>query len=322
MTVSIIIPVYNVEQHIEECLQSVAKQIFRGGLECIIVDDGCTDASMSIVERFVQNYEGNISFCIIHHDYNKGVSAARNTGIAAASFEYVYFLDSDDWINPDCIDLLAECAMKYPRVDLVQGSVHNAPRNLKISPDIQEYYDDRKEIAHFLLSGGMIPITVWNKLISNNFLKRNKKVRFMEGVFHEEVLFSYYLAQFVTSFAVVHVGTYHYRECRAGSITSRGEQHYWLVQQLKECLKDLPSTNKDIYLHWLFGNLLYLMSFQMTNVDANDVKDIYQALMSESRLLNKTLLLSLRFVPKRIRRIKMIYNTYLRLSLRCFETQQ
>lgn len=322
MTVSIIIPLYNVEQYIEECLRSVTNQTFRGGLECIIVDDCGTDASMAITENFVQTYEGDISFRIIHHEHNRGFCAARNTGLHEATGDYVYFLDPDDWINPDCIELLAECAMKHTDVDLVQGGVHNAPQRLTINPDVREYYTDRKEIAHLFLSDGLLPITAWNKLISSNFLKRNKKVRFKEGFLHEDLLFSYYLAQCVTSVAVLNAGTYHYREYRAGSITSRRESNYWLVQQLKECLKDLPSSNKGIFLHWLFSNLLYLMSFPMTNVNAKDVKYIYRGLMKESNFYNKILLWSLRVIPKRICRTKVIYDLYLKLAFHSSTTPQ
>lgn len=321
MIVSIIIPLYNVEQYIEDCLKSVTNQTFRGGLECIIVDDCGTDASLVIAERFVQDYVGHISFRIIHHECNRGFCAARNTGFDAATGDYVYFLDPDDWITPDCIDLLAECAMTHSGVDLVQGGVCNAPHKLKMSPDLREYYTDRREIAHLFLSDGLIPVTAWNKLISSDFLKRNRKVRFKEGFLHEDLLFSYYLAQCVTSVAVINSGTYHYREYRVGSITSRRESNYWLVQQLKECLKDLPSSNRDIYLHFIFGRLLYLMSFSLADVDANDLKYICHELMSESDFRNKMLLRSLRFVPKRLRRTKVIYNLYLKLAFRGIETK-
>ena len=101
--VSIIIPVYNVEPYIEECLLSVSSQTMTEGVECIIVDDCGKDNSMSIAERFIEEYIGKISFSIIHHGSNRGLSAARNTGIKAAKGEYVYFLDSDDTITADCI---------------------------------------------------------------------------------------------------------------------------------------------------------------------------------------------------------------------------
>lgn len=81
--VSIIIPVNNVSDYVEECLQSVAAQTYTA-IECIIVDDCGTDDSMQKVESFITNYQGPITFKILHHEHNRGLSAARNTGIDAA----------------------------------------------------------------------------------------------------------------------------------------------------------------------------------------------------------------------------------------------
>lgn len=323
MTVSVIIPVFNVEQYILECLRSVANQTFRGCLECIIVDDCGTDASMDIAESFVHTYEGPISFRIIHHECNKGLSAARNTGMDATSCDYVYFLDSDDWIEPNCIDLLVKYATKYAGVDLVQGGVYNPTHYLLIRPYVREYYDDRKEISQLLLSDGLlIPSTSWNKLISNEFLRRNTIARFKEGFFYEDSLFSYILAQCVTSIVVVNYGTYHYRELRLGSITSRGEQDYWNARLLMEYLANVPSINRGLFLNYIFSKVLYFMSFPVDNVNVRNVEDAYRVLLEEGNFEDKIILWSLRVIPKRIRRIKAVYHFYLKMAFRCPMIQQ
>ena len=84
ISISIIIPIYNVESFVAECLQSVAIQNYQGPIECILVDDCGTDKSIEIANSFIKNYKGDISFQLIHHDKNCGLSAARNTGINAA----------------------------------------------------------------------------------------------------------------------------------------------------------------------------------------------------------------------------------------------
>lgn len=123
-TISIIIPVYNVEEYIAECLQSVMQQTYTGKMECIIVDDCGTDRSIEIAEKAIEGYivasrkskiENPISFHILHHTHNRGLSAARNTGLEASSGEYVYFLDSDDFIDPGTIESLynAICSDDY-----------------------------------------------------------------------------------------------------------------------------------------------------------------------------------------------------------------
>ena len=89
--VSVIIPIYNVEDYIEECLVSVLNQTLKE-IEIICVDDGTKDSSMEIVERYAKEDDRIV---IIHRE-NGGLSAARNTGLEAATGEYVYFLDSDD----------------------------------------------------------------------------------------------------------------------------------------------------------------------------------------------------------------------------------
>ena len=110
--VSIIIPVYNVELYIAECLQSVMNQTYQGQLECIVVDDCGTDRSMEIVARMIAGYDGPIEFRVLHHEKNMGLSCARNTGIDAVTGDYVFFLDSDDWISYDCIDYLVSLVNK------------------------------------------------------------------------------------------------------------------------------------------------------------------------------------------------------------------
>ena len=83
MNISIIIPTYNVQDYIAKCLESIATQTYTDGVECLVIDDCGTDNSIAIAEQFIANYSGPISFQIIHHEQNKGVSAARNTGISS-----------------------------------------------------------------------------------------------------------------------------------------------------------------------------------------------------------------------------------------------
>ena len=110
--ISIIIPVYQVEAFIEECVQSVAQQTYRGSIECIIIDDCGKDKTMDIVNHFLKFYSGPIKFRVIRHERNQGVSAARNTGINAAKGDYLMLIDDDDFITPNCIDTLVECIQK------------------------------------------------------------------------------------------------------------------------------------------------------------------------------------------------------------------
>ena len=221
MKVSIIIPTYNVEAYIIDCLESITLQTFRGTLECIIVDDCGTDDSIALAESFIQHYQGNINFTLIHHQKNGGLSAARNTGLNEAKGEFVYFLDSDDYITPDCIESLVEVAKYFPKVEIVQGGIVNTKGTIIYDSTrfkTPQLLEDRKDIYSKLVFGEL-PVSSWNKLIRRDFLKENS-IDFYEGVIHEDVDFLYKLAAHVTSFALCPVITYCYRIQREGSILS------------------------------------------------------------------------------------------------------
>ena len=221
MDVSIIIPTYNVASYIIECLESVASQTYRGSLECIVVDDCGTDDSIALAESFIQHYQGNINFRILHREKNGGLSAARNTGLNEAKGEFVYFLDSDDYITPDCIESLVEVAKYFPKVEIVQGGIVNTKGTIIYDSTrfkTPQLLEDRKDIYSKLVFG-KLPVSSWNKLIRRDFLKENS-IDFYEGVIHEDVDFLYKLAAHVTSFALCPVITYCYRIQREGSILS------------------------------------------------------------------------------------------------------
>ena len=221
MKVSIIIPTYNVEAYIIDCLESITLQTFRGTLECIIVDDCGTDDSIALAESFIQHYQGNINFRILHREKNGGLSAARNTGLNEAKGEFVYFLDSDDYITPDCIESLVEVAKHFPKVEIVQGGIVNTKGTIIYDSTrfkTPQLLEDRKDIYSKLVFGEL-PVSSWNKLIRRDFLKENS-IDFYEGVIHEDVDFLYKLAAHVTSFALCPVITYCYRVQREGSILS------------------------------------------------------------------------------------------------------
>lgn len=119
--VSILIPVYDVQTYIAKCLESVASQTYGGQMECIIVDDCGYDDSIAIAEEFIAGYDGPISFRIIHHKNNRGLAAARNTGVAAAQGDFVFHLDGDDWIEPTAIELLIK-KQQDTDADIVSGN--------------------------------------------------------------------------------------------------------------------------------------------------------------------------------------------------------
>lgn len=216
MKISIIVPVYNVEQYIRECFESIVAQTYGGALECIFVDDCGQDRSVAVLEELVAAYTGAVSFSIVHHEHNGGLSAARNTGIRHATGDYLYFLDSDDAITPDCIQKLAALAGKYPGVDVVQGNQRTATEwfDLK-SKGLPPYTCSRKYLRMSYLLYGKIPMMAWNKLLRAG-LVRTHKIYFLEGIIHEDDVWTELLTRYVRSMAFCLDVTYLYRDNPVG----------------------------------------------------------------------------------------------------------
>lgn len=207
MKISIIIPVYNVENYIERCIRSVVSQRYAGQIECIIVDDKTPDNSFFIIEKIIKSYQGNIEFNIIHHDINLGLSAARNTGLKYATGEYVYFLDSDDQISPDCIDVLSKPLLnKHYDFVIANYKVDKEGHPVYVIPIESGEYN--KNIQRMFLLHQW-PSMAWNKLCNLNFIRKNK-LYFQEGLIHEDILWSFYLAIHTESLYVCKETTYVY----------------------------------------------------------------------------------------------------------------
>lgn len=221
LRVSIIIPVYNVEQYIEECLQSVANQTAGDLIECIIVDDKGTDESIKVAEAFIESYHGDVKFNIIYREENGGLSAARNTGIRAAQGEYLYFLDSDDYIIPTCIETLLTLADKHGGVDLLPALYIRESNDMQqfSRESFPEFSDDHRLIKRSLLDYDKIPVTAANRLIRRQMVIDNN-LWFKEGIIHEDNYWTFFLAKHVKRMAFSAEKLYFYRET-TGSITKK-----------------------------------------------------------------------------------------------------
>ena len=176
--VTIGMPVYNVEPYIEKCLLSVLNQTYQN-IEILVVDDLGTDNSMRIVEELQESHPRGGLIRIIHHDINKGIGEARNTAIRECKGKYLYFIDSDDYIESNAIQLLVEQAEKYD-TDVAIASHRRVA--LGTGEELPTYqYAERQQIqgkdafANFVCQDlrWHIAIVVWNILFSAEFLRKN-----------------------------------------------------------------------------------------------------------------------------------------------------
>lgn len=218
--ISVIIPVYNVEPYIEDCLRSVMSQTTKEKVECLIVDDCSPDKSMVLAERCIKDYGGAIDFRIIRREKNGGLSAARNSGIRAAQGEYLYFLDSDDKITDDCLERLCNVAQLHPDAQIVQGSSKATNGGFQylslIGKKVRNYSDDAAYIKSKMLMN-YYPPTAWNKLIKRSWLL-DHNLYFKEGLLHEDDYWNFFAAKCTTAYAICRRDTYIYN-IRPGSIT-------------------------------------------------------------------------------------------------------
>lgn len=254
--ISIIIPVYNVEPYIADCLQSVMRQTFQGPLECILVDDCGTDNSLEVAEKLISEYNGSIEFKVLHHDHNRGLSAARNSGMAAAQSNYLFFLDSDDWISDDCIEKLTQ-PLQQKEFDIVVGdyeTVGELPYHLELSLPEGAYHESG--ITHTFCNGGAYVMAV-NKLYRKEFLLKNQ-LAFEEGKVHEDEILAFELSCVEKSFYVVKSVTYYYRIRENSIVTNKDrykrlEGYIGVFQSVKEKMKRYESVDGvcDFYLFFL-----------------------------------------------------------------------
>ena len=237
--ISIIIPVYNVEQYITECLQSVMNQTYTGRIECILVDDCGGDYSIGLAQQVIADYYGNIDFRIIHHEHNQGLSAARNTGTEAATGDYVYYLDSDDYISNDCIERLAEPLLEMD-FDIVMGDYQMFGNN-HVPSLLQE---NRKkiignEVIFKSYANRKLYVMAWNKLCRTAFLRDNN-IHFHEGQLHEDELWTYKTMLNIQSIRIVHNITYNYR-VRENSIATEKNNSYKKMQSYRDTIEYIQS---------------------------------------------------------------------------------
>lgn len=220
--VSVIIPVYNVEQYLGRCVNSVFAQTM-DNLEIILVDDGSPDNCPYICDGF----RANDSRVKVIHKKNGGLASARNAGMSIAVGEYIFFLDSDDWLEPDGLEHLYGLAKEY-NVDFVRyrsfrtgwpGMPENTPCMLEPAREIPGGLYDKSKIEKDILPKMLVTaqltfspvLGAWGGLYKHSFLKENNICFYEDIRYSEDVLFSANVIRKASSFYYDdNAGVYHY----------------------------------------------------------------------------------------------------------------
>lgn len=244
--VSIIIPIYQVEQYIGECIDSVLSQTYRN-LEVILVDDCTPDRSMEIARKQIEKspFSQEMKFCYIRHDHNRGLSAARNTGIREANGDYLYFLDSDDSIDPKTIELLIN-SIGYSQMCIAGVRKYNVSNMSDVVEHILDdnLYKGHMSVANSLYNGKWY-VMAWNKLVRRDFIIGNN-LFFEEGIIHEDEIWSNILACVATSIVTISPVTYNYRQRTNSIVTGTGfEKRIYSWKEGIRCLSIYELNTPD-----------------------------------------------------------------------------
>lgn len=283
---------YQVEQYLAICLKSITDQTMTDGVECILVDDCGSDRSLFIAKDFIEHYQGNVLFRIFEREKNGGLSAARNSGIDVASGEYVYFLDSDDEITPNCLEIMWSLVEKYGKVNLVQGAFFEDEKYANSISNIKfpEFCTCQADIKTFLLQYLGDIVGAQSRLIKLSFLKEHH-LYFEEGIIHEDNLWTFFLSKYVRTMAYCDVCTYYHRY-NPNSITGNVnviKETIAYKHIIQTCSRSIDPFLIGIQKEWLLNNLITVINSKYYVKDA-DLKEMLSNFKSTCSFTEKLLL--------------------------------
>lgn len=288
ITVSIVIPVYKVAAYIGDCLESVWRQTYPS-LEVILVNDATPDDSMAQAALWIEKLRGRFEVKVVNHEQNRGLSAARNTGMKEATGDWIYFLDSDDEITPDCIELMVAEVVKHPDVDFVIGNVKFVGATWDFPLKCKTYVAGNEKILHDYTTYKWYMMVV-NRLYKKTYLLQNN-LYFKEGLLHEDELYSFQVATTAQAMAAVYEETYIYKVRSVGSITAQ--------RKLKN-FEDILYIDQEKYAYILkqYHQGIFAISYSY----ALDCIHSYVAFLVENRMIGK---------KDKIRLLSILQNAYL-----------
>lgn len=217
--VSVIVPVYNAEKYLPQCLDSLLKQTYTN-IEVILIDDGSTDKSLAIC----QSYANKDNRIMIHSIENSGVSTARNLGIDCATGEYITFVDSDDWAEPNMLECVVN-NIEQTESDLVIWSYfknyYNNEIKLSLLPGGDQVFEEDKDILYLKtiygrysegeVTEGVSVGTTWCKLYRTDFIKE-RGLKFNPSLTRaQDTIFSIYAFSYAKRISYFDENLYHYR---------------------------------------------------------------------------------------------------------------
>lgn len=262
--ISFIVPVYNVERYLGQCIDSILQQSYRD-IEIILIDDGSTDGSSRICDNYAI-FDNRVK---VIHKVNGGLSDARNTGLLHAAGEYVIFLDSDDfWVDSSDLVLLVNKIVRT-KCDFLQFNIsyYAKGKYLRWKPfdSLVLNSSDKNVITVHLIRSGVVPMSACSKIINRDFLLRNE-LFFIKGIFSEDIPWFLRLLEKAENIVFLNQYVYAYRKGVTSSISSTFSEKKYndLFGILESEISSL--SNSNIWESWVKDSLLSFMAYEYSQL--------------------------------------------------------
>lgn len=268
--ISVIIPVYNVEDYLHDCINSILNQTFQD-FEIICVDDCSTDSSLEILKDFAK-LDSRIK--IVRNEVNSSLGFSRNHGLKHATGKYVIFLDSDDWLDLKALEILYNTAEK-DNLEVLMFKLINFDEDKKIfyrsnyydmpfmKPYLNKVFNYTDLSSNELIS---MSVNAVNKLFLRSFICENN-LQFPVGLIHEDNPFFYQMLHIAKRISLIDYYFYNRRK-RMGSITTRnGEEVLDVIEIVNLCIRvalndrQLYEKNKKTFLNRMFRSFVVKYAF-------------------------------------------------------------
>lgn len=308
--ISVIVPVYNTEKYLDRCIRSIINQTF-SDFELILVDDGSKDNSGFICDE----WEKKDSRIKVIHQKNAGAGAARNAGLAIAKGNYINFVDSDDWINPEMYEilykLLRETSATIAMTSMISKSHYEKSEKLDTTKIQYTVKDTKEMLKRFFRVRGEDSsiISVCGRLIDRKILQN---FRFVEGTISEDVSAAFFMCVNSPKTVVVNVPMYNYFQNTSGvtksKVTKRDFEYIQAFQRIYSYINsNVPDFSYYAKMNVLRSQFTILSKMKLYGYDKND-REVKKAYSSLKKIIRSNVFTLLKWKMPVSRKILLLWD--------------
>lgn len=302
--VSIIIPVYNTEQYINKCIQSIMNQTYEN-IEIIVINDGSTDNSLNKILE-LSEMDNRI---IIINSANKGVSNARNLGLEKSTGKYITFIDSDDWIEKEYVEKLV-VNLEQTECDLSICYFDNEDNYYNVIEKNKYLIDNKQKMYSELLKNPYLSGFLWNKVFKSEIIKNNNLKFDTDIHINEDLLFVCEYLEYCSKIIVDETVLYHYIIRRNSALNSKfSKKQISKIYALEKIMKFYSKYDKngynDLSAEYVFSTLKSKYIIKKYKIKDTEIKEkcneiiskLYKNVFSNSNLREKFKFIVIKYFP-------------------------